>query len=222
MDSHQQEEHEPTAFGCLACGVWFRSKAGEGAHMFRVHGHTAKTRSLFEGTACTVCMREYHTPFKLQAHLRYKRSCREVLIAEGAHYTPQPGKGSTQHMDLEKVHNDLLPVQPASGPRQPTPDGRDWEHVDAHLHLRIADAILDWQTSEDPTPRALEMALRGIATAQDIVDDVERYPAGAHTRVPNFTATRLSSVRGYGLHYPRGTSANGGMAWPTGATATDD
>lgn len=166
MDSHQQEEHEPTAFGCLACGVWFRSKAGEGAHMFRVHGHTAKTRSLFEGTACTVCMREYHTPFKLQAHLRYKRSCREVLIAKGAHYNPQPGKGSTQHMELERVHNDLLPVQTASGPRQPTSEGRDWEYADAHLHLRIADAILDWQTSDDPTPRALEMTLRGIATAQ--------------------------------------------------------
>ena len=162
QDPQQPETYEPTAFGCLTCQAWFRSKAGEGAHMFRAHGHTAKTRSLFEGTACTVCMREYHTPFKLQAHLRYKRSCREALIADGAHYTPQPGKGSILHMDHERAHNDLLPVQPTCGPQLPLQDGRDWEHLDAQLHLRVVDAVLDWQGLDDPTPTTLEELLRDI------------------------------------------------------------
>lgn len=76
--------------------------------MFRVHGRRAKVRTLYDGTTCTACMKEYHTPYKLQAHLRYKQTCRETLIARGVTYEPIPGKGSSQHREQEQVHNGLL------------------------------------------------------------------------------------------------------------------
>ena len=159
-DTQQEAEYEPTAFGCLTCGTWFRSKAGEGAHMFRVHARTSKLRTLYNGTSCTVCLREYHTPFKLQAHLRYKRSCREALIARGALYDPIPGKGSVQHSEQERAHNGLLPVQIAQGPCRHEPRREDWEHEDGELYLRLGETVLDWQETTERSRTTLERMLR--------------------------------------------------------------
>ena len=157
----QAVEEYPTTFGCLTCGVWFRSKAGEGAHMFRVHGKRAKVRTLYDAT-CTVCMKEYHTPYKLQAHLRYKRACRETLIARGVTYEPIPGKGSSQHRDQEQVHNGLLPVLQASGPTKPDHAGEDWEHEDSELHYKLAGTVLNWQEHGTRDAALLDGLLRAV------------------------------------------------------------
>ena len=162
QDKHYQQQYEPTAFGCLSCGAWFRSKAGEGAHMFRVHGKRSKVRTLYNGTSCTICLREYHTPFKLQAHLRYKRSCREALIASGVQYDPLPGKGSVQHNEQEKAHNGLLPVQTAHGPCSQDQGRLDWEHEDGDLYLRLGETVLDWQETTDRSKSTLERMLRAV------------------------------------------------------------
>ncbi len=149
-------------FGCLTCGVRCKTKAGEGAHMFKVHGHQARVRRLFEGTHCPQCMREYHTPYKLQMHLRYKQTCRNELIAEGMDFDPQPGKGSQHHNDYERRHDGLLPVQVTHGPTAPVVGQRAWNQADEGLQEALGEAIMDWHDTRTGCEQDLERRLRDV------------------------------------------------------------
>ena len=161
-DTPSAPEPEEMTYGCITCGVRCKTKAGEGAHMFKAHGHQARVRRLFEGTHCPHCMKEYHTPYKLQQHLRYKQDCRNSLIAAGADYEPQPGKGSLLHNMQEQQHDGLLPVQPTLGPIAPRGGQRAWPDADETLQEHLGEAILDWQDERTGCGHALEHALRGV------------------------------------------------------------
>ena len=97
-------------FGCLQCGLSFKSKGGEGAHMNRKHGYVAKERFLFDGTSCPACLKQYHSHSKVQAHLRYSTPCRDRLRGLRLRCTPVAGSGSQANNLLVSQHNGLLPV----------------------------------------------------------------------------------------------------------------
>ena len=103
-------------FGCVACQRSCRNAAGEGAHMFRVHGRINGLRYLFDGTACPACLKEYHTHGHLLAHLRSQTNCQEQLRARHLHCDPAPGIGSTANRRLAAQHNGLIPYQHGQGP----------------------------------------------------------------------------------------------------------
>ena len=118
-----QEDSTPAHFGCLKCGLRFKSKGGEGAHMNRKHGYVAKERFLFDGTSCPACLKQYHSHCRVQAHLRYSTACRDRLRGQRLRCTPVAGQGSQANNLLAAQHNGLLPVQVSDGVQLPVVPG---------------------------------------------------------------------------------------------------
>lgn len=100
----------------MHCKLRCRSKAGEGAHLFKVHGVAARERQWMTHTACTVCLKDYHSYDKLQAHLWHSEPCQVELSAQPPCRVLQPGIGSRDNNALRAQHDNLLPVQQAEGP----------------------------------------------------------------------------------------------------------
>ena len=68
-------------FGCMKCRKAFRSRGGEGAHMFRKHGEVQPVRYLINSTQCGACLKEYFTHGKMKMHLLRSSHCRAYLLA---------------------------------------------------------------------------------------------------------------------------------------------
>ena len=100
----------------LKCGKRCRTKAGEGVHMFRVHGQVAPERKWVSGTSCEACLKEFHTFDKLQVHLRTAMPCRMFMQSKPLRAQVLPGFGSRANDALRELHDGLLPVQEAQGP----------------------------------------------------------------------------------------------------------
>jgi len=134
LDLQQQQMH----FGCMHCAKRCRTKAGEGAHLFKVHGVIALERQWIAGTTCEACLCEFHSHDKLQNHLRTAQRCREALSARPMYPTPVPGKGSLLNNELRERHDGLLPVQRAHGPQR---EGVPPRQVDLH-HQALFEALV--------------------------------------------------------------------------------
>ena len=136
-------EHQTGYYGCMSCGIRCKSKAGEGAHLFKVHGICARERHWITHTGCEVCLKEYHSFDKLQAHLRRSDQCRAQLCTRATQTPIMPGIGSRDNAILKAQHDDLLPVQQAAGPRtlQKPPGEIDLHHV--HLFEQLILLIMD-------------------------------------------------------------------------------
>ena len=89
----------------VACNVNFDAgpKQGEGAHLFKVHGIVAKERHWITHTACEVCLKEYHSFDKLQAHLRRSTNCRAQMATRPSRPLIQPGIGSRDNNQKESA-----------------------------------------------------------------------------------------------------------------------
>ena len=129
-------------FGCVACQRSCRNAAGEGAHMFRVHGRINGLRYLFDGTACPACLKEYHTHGHLLAHLRSQTNCQEQLRARQLHCDPAPGIGSTANRRLAAQHNGLIPYQHGHGPLPEVCVPRPPRQEDAAFYDFVCEFIL--------------------------------------------------------------------------------
>ena len=114
---HIPVERQIGHHGCMQCELRCRTKAGEGAHLFKDHGIVARVRYWITHTACEVCLKEYHAFDKLQAHLRRSTNCREQMVTRPPRTTIQPGIGSRDNNQRRAQHDDLLPAQQAEGPR---------------------------------------------------------------------------------------------------------
>jgi ribonuclease HI len=153
----------PRRWGCMACGMSFRSKGGEGAHMCKIHGQVNPVRTLFQGTQCQCCLKEYHTATKLKAHLLRAATCRQYLLGRQTRMHPIPGTGSTQEQELVNAHDRLLPPLQAAGPRQEPNLLRDFETVHWPLHDACCLAFVEIEDIID-----LELNLRDIIQAHPI------------------------------------------------------
>ena len=137
----------PGKFGCLGCQRAFRSRAGEGAHMFRCHGIISSLRWLYDGTACPSCLREYHSVDRLQAHLRHHDQCRQVLQNLPPIDTPCAGIGSQTHREQGLAANGLVPPLPGEGPHRCPAPVRDILDFDTDLYADIAEVLMDDSTT---------------------------------------------------------------------------
>ena len=106
----------PAFYGCLTCKQQFKSKGGEGAHLFKHHGVVNGLRYLFDGTSCPHCLKEFHTHGKVFNHLTNVVKCQAALLARGLCLSPAPGRGSKVVQEQCELHNGLLPVLHAAGP----------------------------------------------------------------------------------------------------------
>eukprot|EP00435_Cladocopium_sp_Y103_P029303 s270_g7.t1 len=132
-----EPKDEDCVFGCMYCGKRCKTRGGEGAHLFRVHGIVARERWLYDTTSCPGCLKEYHTFAKLQAHLRYSQRCREQARGRVRVSTPAPGMGSVLNAELRRAHDRLLPVLPGQGPH----DLRRAPQEDEDYRLELFEAM---------------------------------------------------------------------------------
>ena len=133
---------QPPTFGCLQCNKSFKSKGGEGAHMFRCHQIISSIRYLFDETRCSFCLKEYHTYSRLHNHLRHSHECRLSLQSQHGRCTPVSGHGSQENNQQERKHNGLLPPLISQGPRLPPPRLREVADFDVDLYGECAEIML--------------------------------------------------------------------------------
>lgn len=105
-----------TRFGCISCGKQFKSAAGEGAHMFKVHQQVAPERRLFHGTQCHICLHEFHSADRLHKHVKHSTRCRAQMEQSGVRFEPSYGIGSSEATRLRAAHDGLRPSCTAAGP----------------------------------------------------------------------------------------------------------
>eukprot|EP00435_Cladocopium_sp_Y103_P015908 s2948_g3.t3 len=137
-------------FGCMSCRLRCRSKGGEGAHMNRAHGHICPVRTLFQGTQCAICLREFFTFGKLKQHLLRSDSCRTKWVGMACLTTPVPGIGSHLDCQQELAHDRCLPPLQAAGPRRQFDRERDFLQYDLALHDDLALHLFDLTADQCP------------------------------------------------------------------------
>ena len=158
--------HSPSAiFGCMCCGTAHATKAGESAHMFKRHGYRASARSLFDGTACPHCLREYHTRAKVLAHLRHAHTCRQSLIGRRIRCPVMPGTGSIVDQALSEQIDGTLPFQDGHGPKFPADTRHDFETYDVQMFESIYLYLVDY---DGPGGTDLQSKLADLICAQPI------------------------------------------------------
>ena len=141
---------DPSSFyGCLHCEVRCKTLAGEGAHMFKVHGISHPVRTLIHGTQCGACLTEYFTQGKLKAHLVRAHHCRQQLLGRKICHTPSAGLGSIVDTQRHTEWDGRLPPLQAEGPRNKLADPRDFDIE--HCELFEAVSILIVESTEDTT-----------------------------------------------------------------------
>ena len=150
-------------YGCLTCQIACRSKAGEGAHMFRAHGLRAQSRQWFDEPSCPACLRFFHTMAKTKAHLYYSARCRAQLISRNMRCDIMAGVGSLEDQEREMQHDFLLPPSQGYGPMQQEQRPRDPVLIDDELHMHVVECI----DAGMPLP-AVRDALTNYATEHPI------------------------------------------------------
>ena len=152
-------------FGCMCCQKFCRSKAGEGAHMFRTHGQVAAVRYLFDSTSCPNCLKEFHSHARVQHHLWHSTTCVTQLRARGLHCAPAPGAGSLLNSQQEFSQTGALPVQAAAGPLScPQAARAQWD-----VHWPSWDAIGQvWLDHADTSDAEILEALRLCVLSQTV------------------------------------------------------
>eukprot|EP00435_Cladocopium_sp_Y103_P028905 s2399_g7.t1 len=167
-------------FGCMSCGLRFKTRGGEGAHMYKVHGMTHPVRSLFQTTQCLGCMKDYHTAAKLKAHPIRSDRCRRYLLGTGHRYAPMPGSGSRVDAQLSHRHDRLLPPLRLHGPLPAGVGDRDFDMIHWELLAELCDRVLDMQEVAD-LPALLHQLLAEHVVAWTRLGHRETGPASTAT-----------------------------------------
>lgn len=129
-------------FGCMQCEKAFKTKGGEGAHMFKKHGVLSNLRYLFDHTRCEVCMKEYYSFGKLHNHLRHSEPCRLSLQSQTHRCVPQEGHGSQANRKLDQQHDGLVPPIVSMGPQLPPPRLRAVEDFDLEFYGECTEILM--------------------------------------------------------------------------------
>eukprot|EP00438_Fugacium_kawagutii_P015517 Skav201958 [mRNA] locus=scaffold103:202287:208105:+ [translate_table: standard] len=191
---------KPDIFSCMQCRLSFKSRAGMGAHFFRVHGRIAQCRHYFDRTECGACLKQFHTAAKLKAHLQHSTHCLNLLRGARHHCIPLPGIGSSADAALVTSHDGLCPVQQGFGPAPPLQRSVEADGVHWDLHAILVEDILmetttdglrdRWQHSIYTTEVSWDQM---CLTLQQIVFDYTLEDAEAS----DFVATQIQEIVDY-------------------------
>lgn len=148
FDSGAVEEDGPATFGCMCCGMAFRSKAGEKAHMRGRHGELDKVRYQRDF---------FNSGPGVQRHLHNVPLRRHQLESRRAFVTPAPGIGSITVREQQQAHARLAPTLQAEGPHLPDvpPFVLDTHH--GALHHGLCQFLLEHFQPLDPLQRVAEL-----------------------------------------------------------------
>lgn len=143
---------------CQECEKAFTTGQALAAHEYQKHGLLSMERPYIQSTNCPGCLRDFHTTWRVQQHLRYRgNGCWDRIY--GAR---PPGEPTTIHLPEHLRYVKRLPaVRRLHGPLRPTSRQRDKIALQARIeHLRAEGATIYawWQPESDPalTARACE------------------------------------------------------------------
>eukprot|EP00438_Fugacium_kawagutii_P000385 Skav234114 [mRNA] locus=scaffold4487:81149:86691:- [translate_table: standard] len=129
---------------CMLCRKRFRSRAGQGAHFFKVHNVVAECRLRFDTTACSICLREFHSAAKMKTHLQYSQKCLSALRGQKFLCEPLPGIGSQADADrARQVDSQHLPQQGFGPHRQDAPRHLELDPFSPPLLDELMERLLD-------------------------------------------------------------------------------
>eukprot|EP00435_Cladocopium_sp_Y103_P026769 s2027_g6.t1 len=130
-DAADADVTEPPAYACDKCDMIFQSAQALASHAYQVHDQLSSERQYVQSTICPGCLRDHHTTWRLQQHLKYRpNGCFDRI--DGAR---QPDVPVTIRLAPHLRHVKRLPaVRRHHGPLRPTSAQR-WRQV---LRGRIA------------------------------------------------------------------------------------
>jgi hypothetical protein len=171
-EASNQREHR-----CRECDQTFRTAQALAAHEYQKHDVSSLERPYIQSTTCPGCLRDFHTTWRVQQHLRYRgNGCWDRI-----HGARQPDDPITIHLPAHLKHVKRLPaVRRQHGPLRPTSRQRDR----IALRVRIAnlrsegnDMYAWWHPESDPyltarartsfTDRLLQWCAKGLEDAID-------------------------------------------------------
>ena len=147
----------------MKCQLACKSKAGEGAHMFKVHGFAHPVRQLFQTSQCAICLTEYFSFGKLKHHLIRSDHCRQRWHGMRLLHTPAPGLGSSVDEEMKQCTDGLLPPLRAEGPMREFQRCSDFSLILDELYEDLALNILHATSLS-----ALEQVLRDRITLEPL------------------------------------------------------
>ena len=119
---HTTEEQQKPQYRCDQCDMVFDSAHARGSHAYQVHGMMSAERPYVQSTVCPGCLKDHHTTWRVQQHLKYRQNgCWDKI-----HGARLPGEPCTivlpkhlQHVQrLPAVRRHLGPIRPTSIQRQ--------------------------------------------------------------------------------------------------------
>ena len=144
-----EDEDAPT-YKCPHCDCGFRSNQALAAHLFRKHAVSSMERPYIQSTTCPGCLRDFHTTWRVQQHLKYRpNGCWDCI--HGARLPDEPITiGLPEHLK----HIKRLPaVRRMHGPVRPTSIQRQRTSLKQRIaELRVAGApdYAWWHPESDP------------------------------------------------------------------------
>ncbi|CAE7386010.1 unnamed protein product [Symbiodinium sp. CCMP2592] len=131
---------------CGICDKSFGKKSALSVHFFGVHGRKAEYRFFLQGTTCKSCGKNFHTPGRLEDHLRATRKCVRVLQREQKPLAQAPpGYGSRGRRKTEAdQYTPAPPTMSVVGSHDGREsEGRQWNTWQCQLHERLCDTLLE-------------------------------------------------------------------------------
>eukprot|EP00435_Cladocopium_sp_Y103_P017883 s2571_g4.t1 len=91
LDWDLAEPAEQAHYGCLHCRLRCATRAGEAAHMFKVHKVVSKIRFMITEPSCPACLKYCHTMQKTKAHVYYLRDAAQGPLNRTPRLRDDPG-----------------------------------------------------------------------------------------------------------------------------------
>lgn len=104
-------------YSCDQCDMTFASAHARGSHAYQVHGTLSDERPYVQSTVCPGCLKDHHTTWRVQQHLKYRQNgCWDRI-----HGAREPAEPCTIKLPKHLQHVQRLPaVRRHFGPIRPT------------------------------------------------------------------------------------------------------
>ena len=145
-----EEVETRQCFRCDQCDKVFNSAHARGSHAYQVHGIMSMERPFVQSTVCPGCLKDHHTTWRVQQHLKYRQNgCWDRIY--GAR---EPGEPCTITLPPHLQHVKRLPaIRRHQGPIRPTSIQRQRIHLRQRITALRAEGIDEyawWHPERDP------------------------------------------------------------------------
>ena len=141
---------------CSNCRISFSSRCAWAVHAFRKHDRVTEARLVAKGTACPICLKEFHEHVRYLRHLRHSHQCRAATTTLNGLVASTPAQGSRKEV-TERYSRHVRPVLKIQGPSpatHPTPTQRRLGRDPSDFEVQMAELCYNaierpWQTVEE-------------------------------------------------------------------------